>query len=190
MNTPAHVVINLLCLGRQDRAIVLTPVVIGAILPDTPMFLFYFVEKVVRGTPEFLIWTQAYHQVFWQNLIDLFHSLPLMAMGWLMAAWTGSTIGMLLFGSMVFHVFGDLPLHHDDAHRHFFPFSDWRFESPVSYWDPNYYGNIISVLELVAVIISCIILFRIYKSRFGKFSIAMIGGSYLLYLVYVFTIWA
>jgi hypothetical protein len=26
--------------------------------------------------------------------------------------------------------------------------SDWVFRSPVSYWDPNYYGGVIGVVEV------------------------------------------
>lgn len=189
MNTPAHVVINLLCIGRRDAVSVSMPVIVGAILPDAPMFIFYFVEKVIRQTPEFVIWQQSYYQAEWQNFIDLFNSLPLMLIGLLIAARISSQIGVLLFGSMMLHVAGDLPLHHDDAHRHFFPFSDWRFISPVSYWNPNYYGNIVSVLEILAVIIGSVILFRMYRSRIGKISIAIIGTLYFMYFVYVSIVW-
>ena len=78
MNTPAHVVINLLCLGQRDTVSISMPVIVGAILPDAPMFIFYFVEKVIRQTPELVIWQQSYYQTGWQNFIDLFNSLPLM----------------------------------------------------------------------------------------------------------------
>jgi hypothetical protein len=44
MNTPAHAVINLLCLGQRSRAKPWMPIVIGAILPDAPMFVFYSVR--------------------------------------------------------------------------------------------------------------------------------------------------
>lgn len=190
MNTPAHVVVNLLCLGRRDQSQILTPVVLGAVLPDAPMFLFYFVEKVILGKPERIIWTQSYYQESWQNLIDLFHSLPLMFVGLLISVWVHSKVGGLLFPSMMLHVLGDLPLHHDDAHRHFFPFSDWRFRSPVSYWDPNYYGRIVTQLEILVVIVGCVILFRTYKSLPGKISIGLIGVCYLVYFLYVSTVWA
>jgi len=190
MNTPAHVVINLLCIGRPDRAWILTPVIVGAILPDAPMFVFYFVEKVIRRTPEFVIWRQSYFQPAWQNFIDCINSLPLMLIGLSIAIWLGSQAGKLLFGSMILHVAGDLPLHHDDAHRHFFPFSNWRFISPVSYWDSRHYGDIVSALEIFAVILSSTILFKVYRSWAGKFSLAVIGGMYLVYFAYVFTIWS
>ena|GEM_PF-212873 len=189
MNTPAHVLISLLCLGRRDTASVLTPAIAGALLPDAPIFLFYFVEKVILGTPESFIWRQAYYQAGWQNFIDLFNSLPLMAIGLGAVLWAGSRVGVLLFGSMMLHVLGDLPLHHDDGHRHFFPFSNWRFESPVSYWDPNHYGGIVTVLEIVLVLVSCGILFRIYQSRAGKIAIGAIGLCYLTYFLYAIAVW-
>ena len=62
---------------------------------------------------------------------DCFNSLPFIGMGFLVALRVKSRAGQLVCLSMLLHVFGDLPLHHDDGHRHFFPFSDWRFESPV-----------------------------------------------------------
>lgn len=190
MNTPAHIVINLLCLGRRDTTQVLVPIVIGSILPDAPMFVFYFTEKVLRSTPEAVIWSTAYYQEHWQNFIDLFNSLPLIGLGLLITGWVGSKAGMLLFGSMMLHVFEDLPLHHEDAHRHFFPFSDWRFFSPVSYWDPDHYGTLVTQLEILTVIASCVILFFFYRSLAGKTSISLIGLCYLAYFIYVFTVWA
>ncbi len=189
MNTPAHIMVNLLCLGRSDQVNVLTPVVIGAVLPDAPMFLFYFVEKVVRRTPEHVIWTHSYHQQHWQNFIDWFNSLPLMVAGLLVTAWFGSKVGMLLFGSMVLHILGDFPLHNDDAHRHFFPFSHWRWHSPISYWDPKYFGHLVTILEILAVVLSCLILWQTYQSLPSKLTIGIVGASYLLYFVYVFIVW-
>lgn len=140
MNTPAHVLLNLLCLGRNRSANVVTSIAIGGVLPDAPMLVFYFVEKILRGSSEQYIGRQAYYQLRWQNFIDIFNSLPIMAFGFLLALWTSSKVGMLLFASMALHTLGDLPLYHDDGHHHFFPLSNWRFESPISYWDPDHYG--------------------------------------------------
>ena len=189
MHTPAHVVVNLLCLGRRDRPEILIPVVLGGVLPDAPMFLFYFIEKVILGTSEHMIWTQSYYQQSWQNLIDLFHSAPLIFAGWLISMWSHSQVGKLFFASMMLHILGDFPLHHDDAHHHFFPFSNWQFRSPVSYWDPHYYGGIFFPLEVLLVSVSCLILFRTYQSRAGKISVGIVGASYFAYFLYIFTVW-
>ena len=189
MNTPAHVAVNLLCLGRNDRSQVLAPTILGALVPDLPMFWFYFFEKVIQGTPERLIWSQAYYEEGWQNFIDLFNSLPIAIAGLIAALRFKSKIGVLFFASILLHIMGDLPLHHDDGHRHFFPFSQWRFQSPISYWDPNHYGNIVLLLEILVVIVSCIILFQIYQSRAGRLSIGLLGLGYLSYFVYALIVW-
>ena len=52
MNTPAHATLNLLLLGRKNRPETAVPIVIGAALPDVPMFIFYAYEKLIQNTPE------------------------------------------------------------------------------------------------------------------------------------------
>jgi hypothetical protein len=167
----------------------LMPGVIGAVLPDAPMFVFYAVEKL-KGTPEQVIWREAYYRPHWQNFIDVFNSIPLIGLGWAITLAAGSTVGMYFFASMFLHMLGDLPLHHDDAHRHFFPFSDWRFMSPFSYWDPNHHGRIMSILEIVAVLVSCLILWQIYPALGPRLMLGTIGLLYLSYFVYAATVWA
>lgn len=190
MNTPAHIIINTVCLARQDTANVLIPVVVGAILPDAPMFVFYFVEKVIKKTPERYIWEKKYYQTGWQNFIDIFNSLPFILISLTTAIWFNYQIGILFSLSMLLHILGDLPLHNNDAHRHFFPLSNWRFFSPISYWDPKYYGHIVTKVEILVTIISCLFLFVSSNSLMGKFSLGFVGFSYLAYFLYVFTVWS
>ena len=51
------------------------------------------------------------------------------------------------FLSVLCHAFCDLPVHVHDAHRHFFPLSDYRFISPWSYWDVRYHGRTVALVE-------------------------------------------
>ena len=63
MNTPAHVVLNLLVLSgwkRDQASNWFTPVAAGALVPDAPMVLFYLWEKVIRLTPESVIWSERH----------------------------------------------------------------------------------------------------------------------------------
>ena len=62
------------------------------------------------------------------------------------------------------HLSLDFPLHADDAHRHFWPVTDWRFASPVSYWDPQAYGLIGAAIETVVALGATLVLWR----RFSK----------------------
>jgi hypothetical protein len=189
LNTPAHAVVNLAVLGdRVPRAAL--PVLAGAVLPDVPMLVFYGWEKLMLHMPEGRIWGHDYFVSAWQPVIDGLHSFPLALLGFA-AAWAlRSPRAAAFFASLFLHSVGDFPLHHDDAHRHFFPFSDWRFASPVSYWDPRHYGLIVGPLELAAVLAGCIVLFRRYESRAARTVIAGVMTAYGLYLGYVLWVWA
>ena len=88
---------------------------------------------------------------------------------------------------MMLHAFGDLPVHHDDGHCHFFPFSEWRFASPVSYWDPHHYGNWFGLLEIGAVIAASWYMIR--QSAVLRPWVAVTLVVYLLFWVYVYLVW-
>ena len=190
MTTPAHAVLNLLVLGRKESAHLQGAIIAGAVVPDVPMFLFYFYEKVIRGTPEWTIWTHTYFQDNWQNFFDLFNSLPLIGVCLLFTvSFTYRAWSLFLF-SMALHAVCDLLLHHDDGHRHFFLLSDWRFESPVSYWDPNHYGEIIAPLEGLFAVVGCIVLFRSASSSVIKYSASTLGAAYLVTFLYAWVVWS
>lgn len=151
MNTPAHVIASCVLLPHRAGWLPTAAVVTGAILPDLPMFLFYAYQKVM-GRGERDIWGTLYFDPAWQNFFDWFNSIPLAAVLLALCWWRGWEIGTLLFASILLHCLCDLPLHHDDSHRHFFPLTDWRFASPVSYWDPAHHGRVMMALELLGAI--------------------------------------
>lgn len=186
MNTPAHAIVNLLVLGRRNAP----SVALGAVAPDLPMLLFYGVEKLVLATPEHVIWMEAYFTPSWQAVFDSVHSFPVIAVAACLAWWRGSSKAVSFFCSMALHSAGDFLLHHDDAHRHFFPFSDWRFESPVSYWDPRHYGNLVAPIESLVVIAGSLWLMSRYRE--GRTRV-LLGGAvvlYALYIGYALYVWA
>lgn len=160
VNTPAHIILSAVVLGRGRFYKHWIAITGGALLPDVPMFGFYLFERLVVGHPERLIWSQLYFDPDWQRFFDLFNSLPLIAFGLAFAAYRRSGPAIAFFLSMTLHVAGDLPVHREDAHGHFYPLSDWRFESPVSYWDPEYHGLLFGGLELLGVIVGSWLLIR------------------------------
>lgn len=168
MNTPAHIIINMTVLGRGQSFSAQIAVLAGSLLPNAPMFWFYFVERIVRNTPERVIWEEPYFHEPWQILIDLFNSISLIGIGIIACWWFRTKAGMALFMSMLMHVIFDFLLHHDDAHHHFLPFSNWRFESPVSYRDPNHYGYIAGLTELVITVLYARLVFLLSKLNFSK----------------------
>lgn len=149
MNTPTHAVFNIAVLGRRS-ANAARLAALGGVLPDLPIFIFYFVDKFWFHQPEELIWSHDYFASAWQPVIDTLHSFPLilltLALLWRLP-WS-----RVLCASLLLHSALDFPFHHDDAHRHFFPFSDWRFASPISYWDPKHHGMAGALIELMTLL--------------------------------------
>lgn len=85
---------------------------------------------------------------------NLFHSPLLVAIFMLFGLWAyrrGLAWGRAFFWLSVaamLHTLVDIPLHVDDGPLLLFPLN-WtlRYTSPISYWDPNYYGREWSIFE-------------------------------------------
>ncbi len=163
MNTPGHAIVSLAGLGRGQSAVIQRWILAGSILPDAPMFLFYVIVRFIQGHPEDLIWNSLYFQPGWQALFDSFNSVPLVLLFVLIARWAGRPGPMYLGLSMLVHFVLDLPLHHDDGHRHLYPLSMWRFDSPVSYWDPAHFGHIMAPVEMLLVAGLSVILWQRHR---------------------------
>lgn len=175
MNTPAHALLNCALLRRGPRGAVL----LGALLPDLPMFPFWL-SQVAVGRSQHMIWSVHYFDPTWQRFFDVFNSIPLCAVI-VLAAWGAGQRGLLFGGSSaLLHQLGDFLLHREDGHRHLFPISDWRFMSPISYWDPNYYGHWVSAFELAASAVAALYLYRRATTHTGRALLATVWGSLLV----------
>ena len=91
----------------------------------------------------------------------------------------GLSSALVLFAlAAITHLLGDLPLHVDDGHAHFVPFSEWRYVSPLSYWDPHHYGNTISLIELALGLGLIAVLWRRFASRAVRAVLALSVVAY------------
>jgi hypothetical protein len=153
MNTPSHAIINYALLsGVAPRQ--LWPIVLGSMLPDLPMLVLVIWAKV-QGIDGAKLWGEVYWQPFWQDFTHYFHSIPIALALAIAAHFLGVSWLKYLAIAMALHSIGDLPLHHDDAHRHFLPFSQFKFISPISYWDRNHgavWGALAENLGVLAAI--------------------------------------
>lgn len=159
MNTPSHVLINAAALGTRPTGRVWA-VAAGALAPDMPIYLFYAYEKFVLHSPEVQIWRYDYDASLVQPVIDGLHSFPLIliALG-LCVLFRRERLKSFSL-SLLLHACEDFPLHHADAHRQFFPFSDYRFLSPISYWDPRYHGAWGAAFEMAVTAAAVVALLR------------------------------
>ncbi|PZV02255.1 MAG: hypothetical protein DCF32_15245 [Leptolyngbya sp.] len=183
MNTPSHLILNLALLRRPVAPVMTWPILIGALIPDAALFLFYGWGRQ-QGLPEQTIWGEAYYSQPWQAIFAVGNSIPLgllgVALGYsLRRFWFGPSIGFL-GASMVLHHLADLPLHHDDAHQHLWPFSAVRFISPISYWDVDHFGRLGATIELGLVLVASAYLLRRLSSRLSQ---ALLGITTVLIVV-------
>ena len=180
--------LNLGLLGKGKPASQQLAVLAGAVLPDDPMFVFYFWEKILRGLPESVIWEQ-YFDARWQMVFDLFHSFPVAIFGGALSFWLQWKAMALFWASMLLHSLGDIFVHREDAHRHFYPLLDWQLISPVSYWDPNFHGDVFSVLEILMVGMVGIWIWRGANWVGTKIIVGSILTMYVGYLGFVIVVW-
>ncbi|HIE94150.1 MAG TPA: hypothetical protein EYQ83_15290 [Acidobacteria bacterium] len=189
MNTPTHVMLNALVLGRGRWLSHWLAISGGAVAPDLSMVFLFAYERVVRGTPERVIWSTRYFDPDWQLVVDLFNSFPLIGLGALVAWRLRATAWLAFFASMALHCVTDLLVHREDAHAHFFPLSSWRFISPVSYWDPRHYGWLVGPLELLLIVGGALVLFRSETRVWRRIGRGVLVAT-VVFIAFAVTNWA
>lgn len=189
MNTPSHVAAGLLLFRHVRTWKDVGAIGLGATLPDLPMFGFFAYQTFWLGRSQRELWTTLYFDPNWQLFFDLFNSIPCAALLLAISYYLGSKTTTLLVGSALLHMVCDLPVHHDDAHRHFLPLSNWRFESPISYWDPKHFGVIFAICELLFSIVACVWLTRKQYSKPVRAGATTILVFFAAAIVLAFVFW-
>jgi membrane-bound metal-dependent hydrolase YbcI (DUF457 family) len=123
--------------------------VAGAILPDAP-YLGFFAVAAVRHGPQALTDLDLWHFVWEHPVVVALHSFLPWGAAMLLLLSTRArqrSPGLVAFvagwGS---HVVIDMLTHRSDGYPIFWPLSDYRFPTPVSYWEPAYHGVGFSVV--------------------------------------------
>ena len=186
MNTQSHALINMALLARANQPHHHGCALFGAVLPDVPMFVFFGVETLFLRHSQSEIWSERYFLPEWQNFIDPFNSIPLVLLGITIGYLLRSDRVRVMCWSMLLHCMVDFFLHREDAHRHFFPFWDYKFKSPISYWETDHHAGIVSAIEVVVTIGASVYLFPRLQSQFAKGALIAVNAlSVLLYIAFI-----
>ena len=174
---------------RQNLA-----VLFGGLLPDLSVFVMVLVSRL-PGFQVDNLWRKPdglYWQEPWQTLSMISNSAPLYAamliLGFVLAKQTsgrlkGFWLGLsLLSAACLAHVLLDFPVHADDAHIHFWPLTEARFYSPISYWDRRHFGDIVGALEAVAGLLIAFVLWRRFTSLWPRVGVVFLALPFVLSL--------
>lgn len=174
MNTPTHAIVALAALSRREDRKRNIWVLIGALIPDAIIFLWAPWQRWGLGRDWGTIWNQHYFEEPMQTWIALFNSVPIYAALLLIGWWQRKTawgVLLLVFAlAALLHIALDAPVHGHDAYRHFWPISDWRFHSPVSYWEADFHARWVSLIEAAIMLVGTIVLWQ----RFPKIWIRVV----------------
>jgi len=183
MQTPAHLIFGMAAFGKAGRPAVTTAAFIGGLLPDLSLYLLAAWHLNVRGVPPDIVFGELYFSNLWQSIFRIDNSLVLWGAAFAVAFWLKRSVFMALCGAALLHILCDLPLHHDDGRAHFWPITDWIYQSPVSYWDPAHYGHIVGPIEAMLVFIAAIFLWRRHINPRMRGFVALIAALELVPII-------
>ena len=173
MNTPAHLIAASALLARRDAPVRNRWIVAGALLPDLWIYGFFVWAAAVQGLLGETIWQDTYWTEPWQTIGAIFNAMSLAGLI-IVGGFALKKTWLTVFGlAMALHILLDFPLHADDAHRHFWPITDWRFISPVSYWDPSANGRWGILVEFSVVAAGSFFLWRRFPSLWLRCLVAL-----------------
>lgn len=167
MQTPSHFLITAVLgpkLSQRHIPVSMGALLLGSVLPDVPFIVLtlsgeiyyrWFVVLPTSGSiMEYLHFTLFYTDPVWIISHNFFHSLVINTLLIILGYYSfrkRKRWGLFVFWlavSMAFHTFIDIFTHHTDGPLFFFPLSwSYRFASPISYWEPAYYGHLFTIFE-------------------------------------------
>lgn len=159
--------------------------ILGAFFPDTPTFLFFIVSSLILQVPANIMWGDMYFNSYWSIPITLSHSFIIWPFLITISAYFGFKFLKWFSISALFHSIVDFTVHTGDAYRHFYPFSDWKFHSPISYWNSMEYGQYVSTFDSFLVLGLLVFLYQRYNKsgRIIRIGIICTGVLYGLQLL-------
>ena len=175
MNTPAHLIFGLTAFGKAGRPAVTAAAFAGAMLPDLSLYLLVGWHLQILGTAPQIVFGQLYFSDGWQSIFRIDNSFILWGIAFAFGAMMRAPIVIALCGAALLLLGFDFLLHNDDGRAHFWPLSNWVFQSPVSYWDPDHYGNIAGAIEVALSLLCCGVLWRRFAGVWMRALIVMLG---------------
>ena len=183
MNSPTHSLLALALLSKEGHKKRNWAIFIGSVIPDIAIYIWAPYQKFVNGVSGEEMWGKLYFEPPMQNLIAYFNSVPiyavLTAIGYAARVKLWGKL-MMFFGiAALIHIATDLPVHNHDAYKHFWPISDWRFYSPISYYEADLHGRTVSLVETLLAFICMAVLWKRFPARWVKAVLVILAVLYI-----------
>lgn len=190
MNTPAHLILGMAAFGRPNQPRLTAAAVAGALAPDISLYLMTAVSLFVMEIPPQRVFGELYFSGAWQQVFAIDNSFVLWGLLFGLSLYGRWRVGIAFAGAALLHLALDFPLHNDDGRPHFWPLSDWVYESPVSYWDRDHHAEIIAPVEMLLATGICAWMLPRFKSLWARVLIVTLGALELapgIVWLFVFT---
>lgn len=189
MNTPAHLIFAAAAFAQPYRRRTTFAALGGALAPDISLYVMAGVSLYVLGLSPSYVFDTLYFSDAWQTVFKVDNSFLVWGAGLVFAWWMGARTAMIFAASGLLHLAFDFPLHHDDGRAHFWPVTDWVFESPLSYWDTSAHAGVVGPVEMALSLIFCLILARRFpslRSRLAIVALALVQLAPVFFWAFVF----
>ncbi len=187
MNSPTHTLLAMALLSKSGKPVRNWAIAIGSLIPDIAIYIWAPWQMWINDVGRRTLWRELYFEDTMQAIIAPPNSIPLFALlagigFWLNASgrslkW-GLALLMLSLAALI-HIATDIPVHSHDAYRHLWPLSDWRFHSPISYWQDSRGGRWISMIEAAIGLACAIVLWRRHPRLWVKLTLGLLGLAYI-----------
>ena len=176
MNTPAHLILGAAAFARAGSSRVTAAALAGGFLPDLSLYLLAGWHLLVLGTPGNVVFGVHYYSDAWQQIFAIDNSFVFWGIGLGAAIALRVPWAIAFAGAGMLHLVLDFPLHTHDARMHFWPLTDWKFISPVSYWEGARGGDIVGWVEFSIVIGATFALFWRFRHSLWRWVFVAIAA--------------
>jgi hypothetical protein len=149
------------------------PLVVGALLPDLPYCVFFVAAAVERG-PRAVVDLALWRSLWGHPVVVALHSFVPWGIAMLLVisirAGRRSPALAAFVAGWGSHVVIDMLTHRSDGYPIFWPLSDYRFPTPVSWWEPAYHGRAFSLAcdGAIAVLLIRLTALRLRRDRSAR----------------------
>ena len=176
MNTPAHVIFAAAAFARPYDRMRTFAALAGALGPDLSLYVMAGTSIWILGLSPHYVFDTLYFSDAWQQVFKVDNSFIVWGAVFAFAWWLGAKNGMVFAASGLMHLAFDFPLHHDDGRPHFWPVSDWVFQSPISYWDRAHHAGVVGPIEMGLSLLFCLLLIRRFPSLRSRMLICALAA--------------